>query len=57
VSASSELKSKQAAASEMSVDVHGITWLYILEDRTVHSHHCENLISSINTKIVVLPNM
>jgi hypothetical protein len=47
---SSTLKMETACSFEMSVDFQRITWRYILEGRTLHNHHCENLRSYIYLK-------
>jgi hypothetical protein len=33
----------EARFSETSADFHQTTWRYITEDRTLHSHCCDNL--------------
>jgi hypothetical protein len=37
------LKMDVTCSSETSVNFQQTTWGYILEDRTLHNHHCENL--------------
>jgi hypothetical protein len=53
LSYSSTLKMEGTCSSETSVDFQLSTWRYISEDRTLHIHRCENLISYIN--IVKIP--
>jgi hypothetical protein len=38
-----DLEDGTTYSSEMSVDFWWITQLYILDDRTLHNQHCENL--------------
>jgi hypothetical protein len=45
---SSTLTMKVIHSSETLVDLKWTTWGYILEDRTLHNHRCENLKSSIS---------
>jgi hypothetical protein len=42
---SSALKMEATCSSETSFDFHRTTWCYIREDRILHNHCCENLIS------------
>jgi hypothetical protein len=37
------LKMEVTCFSKISVDSQQTAWLHILEDRTFHTHHCENL--------------
>jgi hypothetical protein len=45
----SNLKMEATCSSETSADFQWTTWGYTPEDRTLHNHRCENLISYIPT--------
>jgi hypothetical protein len=41
----STLKMGATGSSEMSVDLQRTTWRYVLKDRTLHNHRCENILN------------
>jgi hypothetical protein len=49
---SSNLNIEATCSSGMSVDFEHTTRHYILEDRTLHNHHCENLRSTYWTEVM-----
>jgi hypothetical protein len=51
---SSTLKMEAILSSKISVDFLRSTMPYILEDRTLHNHRCENSKSYVVKKIAIL---